>query len=386
MSNALELIETMLAIPGPSGQEAAVQRFIVDQLIDAGADRTWIKTDDAQRRTPIDGECGNLCLCLPGTIDGPRRLLMAHMDTVPICVGCKPVRSDNMITSADPATGLGADNRSGCAVILNAALRILRDGLPHPPLTFLWTIQEEIGLQGARHVDVDMLGAPELGFNFDGGSPNKLTIGATGAYRLNIDIDGIASHAGVRPSDGVSSITVASMAIAKLQADGYLGRIEQPEGKGTANIGTIHGGQATNVLAPKTSLTAEIRSHDSVFRKRVLDRFQSTFEEAVASVTNAAGEHGCVHMESRLDYESFALDDRSVVIQVAEDAVRAVGKEPFHAITDGGIDPNWLNLHGVPTVSFGAGQVNFHTVHEALDIQQFLEACDIAMKLATFAT
>ena len=47
-----------------------------------------------------------------------------------------------------------------------------------------------------------MLGKPKLAFNFDGGSPAKLTIGATGGYRMTIDIQGLASHAGNRPERG----------------------------------------------------------------------------------------------------------------------------------------------------------------------------------------
>jgi len=41
------------------------------------------------------------------------------MDTVPICVGAKPVRKGNVVRSADPKTGLGADDRAGVAVVLN---------------------------------------------------------------------------------------------------------------------------------------------------------------------------------------------------------------------------------------------------------------------------
>ena len=74
---------------------------------------------------------------LPGTFRGPRRLLMAHLDTVPVCVGARPVRRGNRITSAAPHTGIGADDRAGVAVVLGAALEILERKLPHPPLTFL---------------------------------------------------------------------------------------------------------------------------------------------------------------------------------------------------------------------------------------------------------
>ena len=120
-----------------------------------------LRHDSAARRGPFGGEVGNLILKLPGTMKGPRRLLMAHIDTVPICVGSRPVRRGRRVVSANPATGLGADNRSGAAAILLTALEIVRRQLPHPPLTFLWTVQEEVGLVGARYVDMAKLAVRE---------------------------------------------------------------------------------------------------------------------------------------------------------------------------------------------------------------------------------
>ena len=137
-----------------------------------------------------------------GTHRAPRRLFTAHMDTVPVCLGCRPVRVGQQIRSSDPGTGLGADDRAGCAVLLNTALEIVERRLPHPPLTFCWFVQEEIGLHGARHLSKSLLGNPRLAFNFDGGSAAKLTVGATGGYRMVIDVLGLASHAGHARSRG----------------------------------------------------------------------------------------------------------------------------------------------------------------------------------------
>ena len=97
--------------------------------------------------------------------------------------------------------------------MLNSALEILMRGLPHPPLTFCWFVQEEVGLHGSRQVKKSMLGKPRLAFNWDGGSPYKLTIGATGSYRLAIEVEGLAAHAGMAPESGVSAIAIASLAI-----------------------------------------------------------------------------------------------------------------------------------------------------------------------------
>ena len=103
--------------------------------------------------------------------------------------------------AADPATGLGADDRAGVGVVLTTALEVLKRGLPHPPLTFLFAIQEEVGLYGARYVSATDLGKPKLAFNFDGGAVEKITVGATGGYRMDVAIEGLPSHAGVAPDE-----------------------------------------------------------------------------------------------------------------------------------------------------------------------------------------
>jgi tripeptide aminopeptidase len=169
-------------------------------------------------------------------------MLSAHIDTVPICLGSKPVLRGRRIHSADPSTGLGADDRAGAAVVLATALEILTRRLPHPPLTFCWFVQEEVGLHGSRQVRKSLLGRPRLAFNWDGGSPYKVTIGATGSYRLTIEVKGVAAHAGVAPESGVSAIAIASLAIADLQRSGWHGQIRKGGRLGTSNVGTIHGG------------------------------------------------------------------------------------------------------------------------------------------------
>ena len=380
---AIDMVMKLMAIPGPSGQEGQVARFITDQLRAAGAPATAIRTDSAHRKTLISGQTGNLLLRLPGTVRRGRRMLTAHLDTVPICVGSRPLRKGKIVQSRDAKTGLGADNRAGCAVLLNAACEILARGLPHPPLTFCWFVQEEVGLQGARMATRSLWGQPHLAFNWDGGGATKLTVGATGGYRVAIEIEGIASHAGGAPEHGVSAIAIAGIAIADLQKRGWHGDIHKSGQHGTSNVGCIHGGAATNVVTDLVTLSAEARSHDPAFRRRILTEIEQAFQQAAKSVRNASGTCGKVRFESRLDYESFLLSDDEPCVLVAEAAVRSLGHEAVRAVANGGVDANWMTSHGVPTVTLGCGQRNQHTVTETLHLDEFELACQVAMKLAT---
>ena len=204
----------------------------------------------------------------------------------------RPICRGDFLYPADKNTGLGADDRSGAAAILAVALEILKRRLPHPPLTFFWTVQEEIGLYGARHAKLGLLGRPRLAFNFDGGSPEKITIGATGGYRMEIQIRGIASHAGNAPELGVSAIAIASLAIAKLYREGWHGKIEKAGNSGTSNVGIIRGGDATNVVTPFVEVRAEARSHDPRFRRRIVKAIEQAFQLSARHVCNAKRQHG----------------------------------------------------------------------------------------------
>ncbi len=384
-AQALRLVMQMMAIPGRSGEEAAIMEFIRARLREAGVPSSAFATDDAHRRTPIGGQVGNLSLKLPGTIRGPRRMLVAHVDTVPICVGSRPVRKGGRVISANKATGLGADDRSGAAVLLTTALTLVRAKLPHPPLTFLWMIEEEAGLFGARHLRIAKLGKPRLAFNFDGGTSNVLKIGATGGYRLTIDVHGLAAHAGNHPEHGVSAIAIASIAIADLSANGWHGLIEKDGHAGTSNVGVIQGGEATNVVTDHVRLRVEARSHEPKFRERIVQEIRSAFERAAASVRNTKGKTGRVQFDGRLDYESFRLAQDEPCVVAAAAAIQAEGLDVDLAVTNGGLDANWLTAHGIPTVTLGCGQHNIHTTQEELNVAEFHAARRIALRLATAA-
>jgi tripeptide aminopeptidase len=284
---------------------------------------------------------------------------------------------------AEKHTGLGADDRAGAAVVLTTALEILRRKLPHPPLVFLWTVQEEVGLYGARHARLGMLKQPRLAFNFDGGQAEKITLGATGGYRMEIRVSGVASHAGGAPEQGVSAIAVAALAIAQLHREGWHGRIDKGGRQGTSNVGVIRGGEATNVVTPVVELRAEARSHDPAFRNRIVRAIEEAFRKAARRVCNVAGACGHVYFDGRLDYESFRLPDDDPSVLAAEAAIRALGGTPLRAISNGGLDANWMTARGLPTATLGCGQENPHTTAERLDLAEYHRACRIALRLAT---
>lgn len=394
-TEALQRYLQLTAIPGGSGDEKAVADEIVRLLISAGVDPSAIRFDNAHEKTRIQGNCGNLIVDLPGTSEGPRTLLSAHMDTVPICIGCEPEVSGARVHS-QPGVGLGADDRSGCAVVLTAAIERLKFAKANPdqplhPATLLFTIQEEVGLEGARHLDPSLVGNIDRAFNFDGGSLDKVTTGAVGGERIEIELRGTPAHAGVAPQDGASAIVMAAKAIASLEADGWLGLVDKSESMGetavgTANVGVIKGGEATNVITPEVTLRAEARSHNADFRTQIVAKMKAAFESAAASTSTAAGVSGACEFSSHVDYEAFRLADDDSSVLALENALSSLGRQSFREVANGGLDANWLNLHGIPAVTVGCGQMNIHTADEQLDIDVYQDACRVATILITSST
>ncbi len=374
----------LLAIPGPSGQEEGIAQAIRDELLSAGAEPSSLFHDEAHRLSSLpDGRVGNLILRLPGARPGRRRLLMAHIDTVPLCVGCQPMVDGEWIRSADPKTALGGDDRAGATAILTAAVEVLRRGLPHPPLTFLWAVQEEVGLRGARQVRLDDLGRPELAFNWDGGGWNDLTVGANGGYRFEVTLTGRASHAGIDPAGGISAITIAGVAIAQLHHDGWLGLIDKNGRQGTSNIGSLLAQGSTNVVVDRARVIGEIRSHDPEFRKEILAAFAQAFEHAAQTVRASDGTSGGQQFQAELQYESFRIAEDAPSVELARQVLRTLDTEPNLRVTNGGLDANEMTAHGLPTVSLGCGQYNVHTVAETVQRHGFRQACRAARRLAT---
>lgn len=382
-NQAIQLVTDLMAIPGKSGEEGKIAAEIAGRLRKAGLPENLITFDTANKKSPIGGESGNLIVKLPGTLKGPRRLLMAHMDTVPLCVGAEPVRKGNLIHSKSNQTALGADDRGGCSVILNALLTILEQDLPHPPLTFCWMVQEEIGLVGVRHLATGKLGKPKMCFNWDGKLADMVCIGATGDSGMLIHITGIASHAGAHPELGVSAAVIAGKAIEDLVANGWHGLVIKGKETGSSNIGVLSGGAATNVVMPELTIKAEARSHNPRFRQKILNEFKKAFQNSAKTTKNSLGKRGSISFESHLKYDSFRLSEEEAAVQTAKQAIQKLGGHPEFTIGNGGLDANWMAAHGYPTVTLGCGQQDIHTTNETLMIDEYLKACQIGLLLAT---
>jgi tripeptide aminopeptidase len=386
--HAIARLMRFLAVEGITGQEEAIGQDVVKALVEVGVGLKSIHFDKANEKIPLPTQTGNLIVKLPGTLTGPRRLFMTHLDTVPLCAGAVPVRKGKRIVPA-LRTALGGDNRTGVACLVTMIATVLERRLPHPPLTVLFTVREESGLWGARFIDPEELGRPTLCFNVDGRSPKDFTIGAVGADRWQVEIFGRAAHAGVHPEQGISATAVASLALTEAYQKGWFGKIVKNGKEGTANVGSVgnqHGqsaGEATNVVTDYALIKGEARSHDARFVRTITTAYRRAFRQAAGQVRDHRGRHAKIRFQTRRDYYPFHLKENSPVVRLGLAAAQHAGWQAQLRVTNGGLDANWLVRHGIPTITFGAGQYEIHTVDEYVEIPEFLLACRLALALAT---
>ena len=204
------------------------------------------------------------------------------------------------------------------------------------------------------------------------------------------EIKGKASHAGVAPEKGISATMVGAIGLVEARNAGWFGKVEKPNGYGSSNIGIFGGkggltaaGDATNVVTDYTWLKGEARSPDADFAKEIGAGYRAAFEKAGAAVTDSAGEAAKVTFRQVTAYPPFRLDETQPVIQRADRALAALGIAPNHVFSNGGLDANWLDKAGIPTVTISAGQAEIHTVKEYVNIPDYVTGCRIAVLLAT---
>lgn len=315
------------------------------------------------------GECGNL-ICIPKGFDAarPAIALLAHMDTPRPTVNVRPLVTDTRIQS-DGTTALGVDNRAGNAVLLNT-LRLYSQSGRKANFIVVFTVGEETGLYGSKYVDLAPYNVRTC-FVFDCSKrPGAFIRAAVGCSSYTATFRGKPSHAAVAPEKGISAIRMTAAAIRTIPQ----GRLSPTM---TANVGTIHGGSATNVVPPDCVIEGEVREFDP----GPISQYLHSLHETLRSVASEFG--GTVEFASREDFPPFRLDETNGVVRLTNQVLQAVGLTPHPIDYLGGSDANMLNAKGIPSVNLGIGAQNPHGDDEFILIEDLMKTEEIAEQIIT---
>jgi tripeptide aminopeptidase len=363
----LDRFVRLCEIASPTGDERAVADELLRELRDLGVE---VAEDD--RAEAADAASGNLIARVPGS--GDRWIsFFAHMDTVPHDGPIEVVEDGGLFRSRGE-TILGADNKAAVAVLMELAARHASDA-PAAGVELVFTPAEEDGLRGARELDVSTLRAP-FGFVLDHASPIGEVIVAAPTYKHVVaTFTGQEAHAGIRPEDGNSAIAAAAAAVAGME----LGRLDDET---TANVGTIAGGTASNVVPGTCVIAGEARSIDG-------ERAGAMIGAMVDACTWAAGEHDVdVDVEVTEKFRGYRADEDSAAVQLASQALSRRGHDPSLVATGGGSDANALRLQGYEAVLLANGTSANHTPQESVTAKAMVEmlaVCEAAVDLAAAA-
>ena len=328
---------------------------------------------------------GYIMATLPATAEGrPVVGFIAHMDTSPDASG-KHVKAcivkaeerdyidaryagqDVIVT--DTTTLLGADDKAGIAEIVTACEYLIQHPeIQHGKVRVGFTPDEEIG-QGADHFDVQAFGA-DFAYTMDGGAIGELEFENFNAAACKIKIHGLNVHPGYGYHKMVNSMRIA------YQLAVMLPRWETPEH--TQGYEGFYHLVGMNGTVEETTLNYIIRDHDRA-------RFESRkreLEHLVRKVNREFGE-GTVEIELRDQYYNMREKIEPVmhIIDLAKEAMTAVGVTPEVKPIRGGTDGARLSFEGLPCPNIFAGGENFHSRYEYLPVPSLEKAKDVILEI-----
>ena len=372
MVNRERLAETfklLAEIDSISKEEGILAGKIKEILVSMGAETL---VDNAGER--IGGDTGNLIAKFKGNAKAPPLLLNAHMDTVEPGRGVTAVLKNGTFTS-DGSTILGADDKSAIAILLETLYILKENNITHGPLEVVFTVCEEIGLLGAKHLDFSLLTAT-YGFAVDATDTEGIVTRAPSANHLEFEIHGKDAHAGAAPEKGINAILLAGKAIADLE----LGRIDHET---TCNIGIIEGGIATNIIPNLVTVKGEARSHNEDKLNEVTDRIAASFKKVIEEYKGKDTDDELPSVDIRIKKDFSRTDiplDHPVVV-LANRAAENLSRKMKTKTSGGGADANVFFEKGILTGVLGTGMRDMHTVRESVNLDDMIRTVELLLEI-----
>jgi len=359
----VELFTTLCRINSPPREERAVVEYVKGFLRGLGLE---VREDNAAQA--VGGNANNLVATLPANITGaPKIFFSAHFDTVEPNPNLNIIIQNGVIRT-DGTSILGADDKAGMSAILEAIRIVVENNLPHGQIQLLFTVCEEIGLRGARALDLSLVDS-DFGFVYDTGPPVGTVIIQTPTHdTMHVRLLGKPAHAGVEPEKGISAIQIAAYAISQMR----LGRIDAET---TANIGSIRGGQATNVVCPEVVITAEARSLNRQKVDAQVAHMTQLFEQAAQRF----GGQAIIELDRH--YEGYTLTENDLPVQVVRRALQRIGLDAPMRPTGGGADANIFIARGLPCCVVGTAHQKIHTHEEFVRIDDLARSVDLTLAI-----
>ena len=343
---------------------------------------------------------GYLFATLPATTDKKVPVLgfMAHVDTAPGCSGenVKPQVIENYgggdiplkgsgavlspkefpaldglhghtLVTTDGTTLLGADDKSGIAIILSAVEYLLaHPEIPHGKIRVAFTPDEEIG-RGPKHFDVKVFGA-DVAYTVDGGPLGELQYENFNADEGVVTFYGRSVHTGTAKGVMVSGLARACEFHNRLPA-----HLTPEESEGREGFIHLHKFEGT---LEECRLRYLLRS----FTREELADLGKMLSDTMEAMQRDYGEH-CGKVEIHKQYRNMRekVEPHRYVVDIAEKVMRDFGITPLTAPIRGGTDGAQISYMGLPTPNLFTGGENFHGAFEFISLDVMEQAANIVL-------
>jgi glutamate carboxypeptidase len=346
LADTLRTIETLVRLESPSTDKAAVDRcgtVLADMLRAAGAEVDVLSQP----------ERGNhLRARFAG--DGRPVLILGHFDTVwPIgTLERMPVRRDG-----DRLYGPGTfDMKAGIALAIAALSALRGTATPHPPVTLLWTTDEEIGSGTSRQtIEAEARQAAAVLVLEPALPGGAVKTARKGCGEFELTVHGIAAHAGLDPGKGASAIHELAAQIAAIE------RFQDLPNGISVNVGLVSGGTRSNVVAEEARATIDARAPTRASAEAVEAAFQGLHPTRPGTRLTIRG-----------GFERPPMERTAAVAELfrcASEVAASFGRELGEGSAGGGSDGNFTAALGVPTLDgLGAIGDGAHAAHEHVDV------------------
>ena len=359
-----DLLQKVVNIDSGSRDEAgvtAVAHALAERLQAAGV---------AVQFEPVPGYGVLLHAQVNAAGEGAPIVLMGHMDTVfPAgTVAKRPYREE-----AGRAYGPGvADMKSGLVLNVFVAEAFARCGGLKAPLHLFFSCDEEIGSPATRDLIMDRVRGARAVFNAEPGrvSGNVVT-SRKGSMLVEFEVEGVAAHAGINHAAGASAIDALARKTLALHA------LTDPATGVTANVGVVHGGVVSNMVAPHARAELDLRFTADTNPEDLLARVRAIIEEE--SVPRTQGRitvaRSTLPMKPTPDY----------LLALYQESARTLGFEVQGEFTGGAADSGLTASVGVPTLcATGPVGGHPHTEREYCELTTFVPRAQ-AVALAVLA-
>ena len=268
------------------------------------------------------------------------------------------------LITTDGTTLLGADDKAGIAEIMTAIEEIITDNIPHGPLAFCFTPDEEIG-EGSDHFDVERFGTVAA-YTVDGGTEGEIEFENFNAYGARFEITGRNIHPGEAKNKMINAALVAHEVVSMLPSAETPAHTEGYEG--------FYHLCAVEAVAEKATLDFIIRDHDGdMIRARI-----ATLKHIEKILNEKYGE-GSVTLTVREQYKNMReiLENHMYIVDTAKKVISELGMTPLTNPVRGGTDGARISFMGIPCPNLGTGGHAFHGPYEHITV----EGMDASVKI-----